>query len=324
MSVETSGISNTEKNLGITKIGDNEFRGIKPLSKPSPNSRGVYGGNLCGQSIIAAMETVPEGFVPHSLHSYFIAAGEDTVPCDYKIEELSNGKNFANRLVRVSQNNQLKYMVMISLTKRNSIKLTKNNFEKNDKNMRPFEYQLPPGSSFFEHKDTVEKLPYFNYNSVNKNTILQHKLTPEFSTIDDSEFDKTPGERQLSFFIKLNDQSLPTSYRYGSMGLVTDSLYLTSVSRILHLPTKDGKTLGSSGGVNHNFFSVSLDHSIYFHDDDFDPTNWLYFMYQSPRFSNNRVLFTGGYYNDKGKLIASIAQEGLVFFKNDADLRARL
>lgn len=319
MSVDIAEPSFTERNLGIKKIGELEFEGLRPLSKPSPNSRGVYGGNLCGQAIVAAMATVDVDFVPHSLHSYFVAAGDDLMVCQCKVEKISTGKNFANRLVKLFQKDQLKYIVMISLTKRNHHSKTQKAFD-DGKGPRPFAYQLPPGSEFYKHK--VEDLPFHDYRLDSE---LQHKLTPEFIDIDESkELKHGPSERRLSFYIRVNDKPLPTAYKYASMGLVTDSLYLTSLSRILHLPRENNNILGASGGNNKNFFSVSLDHSIYFHDDDFDPTSWLYFSYQSPRFSNNRVMFSGGYYNSKGKLIASIFQEGLVFFKKDVDTKAKL
>ncbi|WEJ96195.1 acyl-CoA thioesterase II [Yamadazyma tenuis] len=266
------------------------------------------------------MRTVDSDFVPHSLHSYFVAAGDDSLVCEYKVEKVSTGNNFANRLVKLYQKDQLKYLVMISLTKKNSIDKTAQAFDKTGKGPRPFEYQLPVKSSAFKHN--LDEIPLL---SSDPDKLVQHKLTPEFVDIDEAdELSKAPSERTLGFYIRLNDQELPTQYKYATMGVVTDSLYLTSISRILHLPRINNNPLGSSGGANHNFFSISLDHSIYFHDDDFSPTNWLYFQYQSPRFSNNRVLFTGGYYNSKGKLIATIVQEGLVFFKNDADLKAKL
>lgn len=319
MSLTVSSSSKLQSLLDIIPIAEGHYQGIKPLSKPSPHSRGVYGGNLCGQAILAAMQTVDNDFVPHSLHSYFIAAGDDSKVCDYKVERVSTGRNFANRLVRVYQDDKLRYMVMISLTKRNSIRKTQEQFEAG-KGPAPFEYQIPPGEAF--GGSNLDELPVYGRDP---NHLIEHKLTKEFININEKEeLVKTPGERKLSFFIRIHDVPLETKFRYAAMGLVTDSLYLTSVSRILHLPRENDKPLGTSGGKNNHFFSVSLDHSIYFHDDDFDPTAWMYFHYQSPRFSNNRVLFTGGYYNRKGKLVASIVQEGLLFFKDGAEMKAKM
>lgn len=317
--VQTSGILQA---LGVRKTGDLEFEGLVPLGKPSKNSRGVYGGNLCGQAIMVAMETVDKDFTPHSLHSYFIAAGSDEKVCQYKVETLSTGKNFANRLVRLSQDGQLKYIVIVSLTKRNSIDKTKKTFADTGKGPRPFEFQKPPNKLFGKY-NIDELTPYSSHG----NTIFEQRLVPEFINYEQDELSKTAGERELAFYIRLRDPNTTAqtkNLKYASMGLITDSLYLTSISRILHLPREKNQILGSSGGANNNFFSVSLDHSIYFHDDDFDPNQWFFFDYKAPRFSNNRVMFTGSYYNEKGKLIASIMQEGLVFFKNDSELKAKL
>ena len=39
-----------QKEFGVTKISDNKYVGVKPLIKPSPQSRGAFGGNLVGQA----------------------------------------------------------------------------------------------------------------------------------------------------------------------------------------------------------------------------------------------------------------------------------
>lgn len=318
MSVENHEISRIEQKFAVKQIGHLQYEGLHPLSKPNPKSRGVYGGNLCAQTILVALQTVSKDFVPHSLHSYFIAAGDDSIPCQYQVEELSNGKNFANRLVRLLQNNELKYIVTISLTKRNNLKKAASEFAKTGKGARPFEYQLPPDDVFYKYKPADLQ----SRQSHNNRRLMIHKIPPAFYEPQEIELTKAPGERSLSFYIKLNeDKPLSENFKYASMGLITDSLYLSTISRILHIPDPEHKV---TTGYNSHFFSVSLDHSIYFHDDDFDPSKWLYFHYSSPRFANNRAFFTGNYYNKDGRLVATIMQEGLVFFKNDVELQAKL
>lgn len=320
MSVEVDSKSTLETAFSVRKIGDFEYEGIKPLTRPSPSARGVFGGNLCAQAVVAARETVDPDYVPHSLHSYFVSAGDDKVPCRYKIEDINTGKTFANRLVKVFQNERLVYMVMVSLTKRNSVKKVAEAYEKTGKGPSPFEYQLPPGGEF--DKYNPEDLPPMG----RMGGFIEHRLTPEFYDINEAEeLKKSPGERELSFYVRILDQPKQSAtFRYTGLALISDSLYLATVSRLLHLPGDNTKPLTPGGGMGTNFFSLSLDHTIYFHDDDFDPSQWLFFRYSSPRMVNNRVLFHGGYYNQKGKLIASVSQEGLVFFKDGIEAKAKL
>lgn len=312
--------SRLEKAFQIRKLSDLKYEGINPLTKPSLNSRGVYGGNLCGQALIVAIDTCPEGFTPHSLHSYFIKAGEDSMPCQYDVEKLSDGKNFANRLVRVSQKGQMKYIIMVSLTKKNSRSKAAEEYAEDPKKQSPFEYQAPVSSSFYRYKH--EDLPV---TMVDHTNTLQHKIPPNFvdHTMDPHEARKSPAERDLSFWIRVDDTSKDPRYKYGGFGIMSDSLYLTSLSRVLHLPIS-GNGIGTSGGKGDHFFSVSLDHTIYFHDDSFDPTKWVFFNFTAPRFSNNRVLLQGGYYDENGKLFATIVQEGLVFFHSGSEHKAKL
>lgn len=323
--------SKLEQAFGIKKLAENLYEGLVPLNKPSLNSRGVYGGNLCGQALLVAMETVPEGFSPHSLHSYFVKAGDDTIPCQFNVEQVLNGKNFANRLIKVTQRGDTKYIVMISLTAKNSLKEANKKYLSNQMGgdgtaSLPMDFQVPPPAPFTRHLHSeLETRTDFDHTST-----LQHKFPPNFhnpALTQREEVKKAAAERDLSFWIRVDDKLLHLSnntnnkMKFAGFGVVSDSLYLTSLSRILHLPLKEKLT---SGGKGEHFFSISLDHSIYFHDTEFDPTKWMYFNFRAPRFANNRVLLQGSYYNEDGKLFASIVQEGLVFFHSGSELKAKL
>lgn len=330
MSVTTNDIhfqqSKLEQSYGIRKIDDNNYSGLRPLKKMSSNARGVFGGNLCGQSLLVAMETVPANFTPHSLHSYFIKAGDDSQCCHFHIERVNDGKNFANRQVRVLQDNELRYIGMISFTSRNSMEKNLRQYHDNPKSskQKPIEFQksLPQDYIKYKHHD----LPV---NINDQSRTLHHKFPPSYfdPKLNHHEAKQAAGDRDLSFWIKVDDyKNLGSSaaakkFKYAGFGVISDSLYLTSLSRILHLPSRG---IGSTGGKGEHFLSVSLDHSIYFHDDDFDHSNWIFFNFKAPRFANNRVLIQGEYYNEKGKLFASIVQEGLVFFHSGHELKAKL
>ncbi|CAN3355422.1 hypothetical protein DICA3_F26940 [Diutina catenulata] len=303
-----------------------EFQGLSPLYKPSHNSRGVFGGNLCAQSLVAAMETAPQGFVPHSLHSYFVSAGCDKTTCAYEVERLSDGKVFCNRLVRVSQHGVLKYVVMVSLTNKNSTKEARARFEASGRGQSGFEFQAPVNSTFYDYP--LEDLPTVTDYDYGK--LLHHKFPPNFcdENVAGNEHAKPAAERDLSFWARVNDDCPDDAkFRYAGFGSMSDSIYLTSLSRILHMPAhKDDPRMpiGPTGGKNDHFFAVSLDHAIYFHDDDFNPTDWVFVNFKTPRFSNNRVYVQAGYYNREGKLFASIVQEGLVLFHGGSEFKAKL
>src|SRR5690606_8939984 len=63
----------------------------------------VYGGQVVAQALRAAAATAPEGFLPHSLHAYFIRGGDATEPIRFEVDRLRNGRSFATRQVVAQQ-----------------------------------------------------------------------------------------------------------------------------------------------------------------------------------------------------------------------------
>ncbi|KAK6204815.1 thioesterase-like superfamily-domain-containing protein [Scheffersomyces amazonensis] len=308
------------------------YEGIKPLNKPTPTARGVYGGNLCGQALIVALESVPanSGLVPHSLHSYFVKAGDDKIPCQYKVEKLSDGRNFANRLIRVFQNDELKYIIMVSLTKKNSMDKARKDYHQNNDTVKkpplPIEFQKEVDSTFYKY--SLNDLPtQFSYDT---SGVLEYKFPPNYidPKFNENEHLLQPGDRSLSFWIRVNDNTpgkSSTAAKFAGFGVLSDSVYLSSLGRILHLPNyNNGLPLGALGTEEVHFFSLSLDHSIYFHDEYFEPKDWIYVTFSAPKLSNNRALLTAHYYDQTGRLFATIVQEGLVFFRNGSEYKAKL
>ena len=68
----------------------------------SPTGR-VYGGQVIAQSVIAASKTVGPSRLPHSVHGYFIAAGDIRQDLLFDVENLRDGRSFSARRVNVTQ-----------------------------------------------------------------------------------------------------------------------------------------------------------------------------------------------------------------------------
>ena len=96
---------------------------------------------------------------------------------------------------------------------------------------------------------------------------------------------------------------LTTEYQYVALATISDFVRLEEVFKIM----------GVDVDVS---FNVSLDHSIYFHDNDFDATKWSTYLVEVTRWSHDRVMIVGKIYNDKGIHVASISQERLFVIKN--------
>ena len=53
----------------------------------------VYGGQVIAQSVVAASKTVNASRLPHSVHGYFIAAGDIRQDLLFDVENLRDGRS---------------------------------------------------------------------------------------------------------------------------------------------------------------------------------------------------------------------------------------
>jgi len=71
-------------------------------SVPQVHGR-VYGGQVLGQSMIAAAATMTPGRLPHSVHGYFLRPGDLEEPITFAVERLRDGRSFSARRVHAIQ-----------------------------------------------------------------------------------------------------------------------------------------------------------------------------------------------------------------------------
>ena len=69
--------------LDIERLEMNLFRGLSP----QVGWQRVFGGQVIGQALVAAQRTV-EGRLAHSLHAYFLRAGDPAVPIIYNVDRI--------------------------------------------------------------------------------------------------------------------------------------------------------------------------------------------------------------------------------------------
>src|SRR6187455_1901783 len=89
------------RTLDLEPLEVNLFRG----RSPQVGWQRVFGGQVIGQALVAATRTV-EGRPPHSLHAYFLLAGDPKVPIVYEVDRIRDGKSFATRRVIAIQHGQ--------------------------------------------------------------------------------------------------------------------------------------------------------------------------------------------------------------------------
>lgn len=111
-----------ENTLELTRLSDIDpdlFTNTRPLWHP-PGARGVYGGAVIAQCLAAAQRTVADSFVVHSMHCYFVLAGNSEIPIIYHVEHVREGKSFATRTVQARQRGKPIFTVTLSFMREGS------------------------------------------------------------------------------------------------------------------------------------------------------------------------------------------------------------
>src|SRR6476620_11362481 len=95
--------------LDLEPLEVNLFRG----RSPQVGWNRVFGGLVIGQALVAASRTV-EGRPPHSLHAYFLLAGDPKVPIVYEVDRIRDGKSFTTRRVVAIQHGHAIFSMSVS------------------------------------------------------------------------------------------------------------------------------------------------------------------------------------------------------------------
>src|SRR6202049_3505755 len=79
--------------LDLEPLEVNLFRG----RSPQVGWQRVFGGQVIGQALVAAVRTVDASRPPHSMHAYFLLPGDPKVPIIYDVDRIRDGKSFNTR-----------------------------------------------------------------------------------------------------------------------------------------------------------------------------------------------------------------------------------
>ena len=272
------------KHLTLERLEENLYRGDS-RDIGSPN---VYGGQVLGQALFAASQTV-EGREAHSLHAYFLRPGDKKAPVVYEVERIRDGKSYSTRRIVAIQRGRPIFNMSASF------KLREEGIE------HQFEMPDVPGPDNLLNMtelgkqalaDMPEKLSRFLswQRPIELRPVqLTHPIHPDLA----------PPFRDI--WIKA-DGVLPADPALHKVVLAYASDYsLLGTALLPH-----GLTF-TQGTIR----VASLDHAMWFHRD-FRMDEWLLYSMDSPNTSNGRGFSRGNLFSRAGKLVASVAQEGMI------------
>src|SRR5712672_3830544 len=102
-------LSDLIRQLDLEPLELNLFRG----QSSDLGGKSVFGGQVVGQALVAACRTV-EGRPPHSLHAYFLLAGDPKVPIVYDVDRIRDGRSFTTRRVVAIQHGHAIFSMSVS------------------------------------------------------------------------------------------------------------------------------------------------------------------------------------------------------------------
>lgn len=274
--------------LDLETLEENLFRGLSP----QVGWQRVFGGQVIGQALVAACRTV-EDRVVHSLHAYFLRAGDPAVPIIYEVDRIRDGGSFSTRRVVAIQHGQAIFSMAAS-------------FQKEEAGL---EHQMtmpdvPPPEDLPSEAELkakfIDKLPE------PVKTYWEQEQPIEIRPVDLSRYfsaeGRDPGQQ---VWIRAT----------GDLGNnLGDNLALHQCV----LAYASDFTLLDTALIAHgrfvfdpNLMLASLDHAIWFHES-FRADDWLLYVQDSPSSGAGRAFCRGTLFTRDGRLVASTAQEGLV------------
>ena len=274
--------------LDLEAIETDIFRGVSP----KVSLQRVFGGQVAGQALVAAGRTVAADRQVHSLHSYFIRAGDPAIPIIYNVERIRDGQSFSVRRVLAIQHGKPIFTLSAS-------------------------FQLPQGG--IAHQAEMPRVPppdslptlTERYDGFDDLWAVMSQIPQAFDVryVDDPPWIQRglgPRENQPHRIWLKADGTLPDDplMHVCAVTYASDMTLLDSVL-VRH---------GLAPGLD-DIAMASLDHAMWFHRQ-FRADDWLLYESESPSASGGRGFATGRFYARDGRLVASVAQEGLIRLPN--------
>jgi len=279
--------------LSLERLEDNLFRG----QSRDIGTKYVFGGQVLGQALSAAQATVDGSSGErraHSLHAYFLRAGNIEAPIVYEVDRTRDGGSFSVRRVTAIQHGRVIFFCAAS-------------FQAEEDGA---EHQL----SMPEVPQPEDIAPAPAVPAEVMGTLppkvqrwLSRRGPFEFRHVyprDELNPPKRPPFQQVWFRLSEPVGDSPELHR--ALLAYASDFHLIGTATLPH----------GISYLTHNVQMASLDHALWFHRP-FRVDEWLLYSFDSPTAQGGRGLARGQIFSRDGRLVASTAQEGLIRVRGD-------
>ena len=268
--------------LNVEQIEKNLYRG------QNHNTEHVFGGQVLAQALAAAYRTVEADHHLHSMHAYFLRAGDWQLPILYEVDRIRDGRSFSTRRVAAIQHGRAIFSLSCSWQKP----------ETGITHSQPMPDVLPPESLRGD-------LETYREMAIEQPDVARYSF--RFEAIDSrqverilaSDSDEYPPVKHT--WLKARDPLPDDPEVHISLLAYMSDLDFMSTSMLPH----------GRNTIRESVRGASLDHSMWFHRP-FRADEWLLFAKESPTASGARGFVRGHFFNRAGELVATAAQEALI------------
>lgn len=279
-----SGLADLLHLLELERIEDNIFRGeSRDIGSPQ-----VFGGQVLGQALTAASYTV-EGRNVHSLHAYFLRAGDVDAHIVYDVDRARDGRSFSNRRVVAIQHGRPIFNMAASF------QIAEQGIE--HQALAP---EVPGPDDLSDISELLDELPADFVARMRR--YVGHERPFEVRPVEPLALLMPQSSAPVArVWVRASD-ALPEN-----PGLHRNLLAYLSDYQLVATATLPHGIRYMHGNVQ----LASLDHAMWFHRP-FRLDDWLLYSIESPNAGGARGLAFGRFYSRDGVLVASTAQEGLI------------
>lgn len=281
----------------VLQLGEpSEYRGHMYINGESlyfPTGR-VYGGQVIAQSLIAASRTVDPGRLPHSIHGYFIAAGDIRQDLLFDVETLRDGRSFSARRISVtqSQGSILTAIASFQQTGQSGVEFSD-----------PMPDDVPDPETLTSAKELMtpyaEQSPFAKFYAEKSPFDIRH-VTKTIMLGPDKESAKQDSGTQMVWMKADGHADVPQVMHRAMLALGCDQLMMEPVLR------RAGLSIATPG-----ISYASIDHSMWWYRD-VDINQWHLYVQDTPTAAHGRGLGLAKVYSQDGALVAVIAQEAMI------------
>ena len=272
--------------LDLEVIEDNLFRG----KQPDTLMQRVFGGQVAAHALVAASRTVPMQYVVHSLHSYFLRPGDTAVPIVYDVDNLREGRSFATRRVLARQHGRPIFAMTLNF------QVPEDGLEHQDRMPDvPAPEDCPTLTELYADRDRSDEAEAWNREWA----ALDVRYAGNSRAGGEIDIPGQPARARL--WIRADGELPADPLQHTAAFTYASDMTLIGAALVPH-----GIHVSSPG-----MQAASLDHSIWFHRP-FRADQWWLYDQHSPSASGGRGLINAGVFTQDGRLVASVAQEGLI------------